>query len=247
MATISEEEVSEYKTKIVCSSIHSWIIKYICGFIGDKVFEYIDGIKYDVEEMKKTTYWRNLLGDLIKVRYREEGEWNCSDNKILFDLKFYKWRTEQYGRNRLPLKFDRFCRIFDMTIDFVNRLVEEEETISGINKLVSEYPIQNIIASMVLLYPIYEKSNDNNTDIAFSILQEIIDIEIHKYLDENIIGKEIDEVMGSNMYRQEIILKEQELKKKTDEEKKKAFEIKKKLKNGVCLIDMSNVEIEKPT
>jgi hypothetical protein len=235
MATISEEEMSEYKTKIVCSSIHSWIIKYICGI---ELFELS-------EEEEKPIHWRNVLGELIKVRNKQEGALTLKKTSEI--LKFNKWKTEEYGRNRLPLKYDRFCRIFDMTIDFVNRLVEEEETISEINKLVSEYPNQNIIASMVLLYPIYEKSNDNNTDIAFSILQEIIDIEIHKYLDENIIGKEYDEVTGSNMYRQDIIDQEQELKKKTDEERKKAFEIKKKLKKGVCVIDMSNVEIEKPT
>jgi hypothetical protein len=237
MATISEEEVSEYKTKIVCSSIHSWIIKYICG---------IEALEPSEEE-KKPIHWRNVLGELIKVRDKQESAWTLKKTSEI--LKFNKWKTEQYGRNRLPLKYDRFCRIFDMTIDFVNRLVEEEETISGINKLVSEYPNQNIIASMVLLYPIYEKSNDNNTDIAFSILQEIIDIEIHKYLDVNIVCQDNDEVIGSNTnrYRQEIILKEQELKKKTDEERKKAFEIKKKLKKGVCVIDMSNVEIEKPT
>ena len=245
MATISEEEVSTYKTKIVCSSIHSWIIKYICGT------EQLE----PSEEEKKPIHWRNVLSELIKVGDKQESAWTLKKTSEI--LKFNKWKTKQYGRNRLPLTYDRFCRIFGMTIDFVNRLVEEEETISGINKLVSEYPIQNIIASMVLLYPIYEKTNDSNTDIAFSILQEIIDIEIHKYLDEYFVGKEIDEyvyiknsqtsflkVVGdTNMYRDDIIHREQELKKKTDEEKKKAFEIKKKLKKGVCVIDMANVEI----
>jgi hypothetical protein len=232
MTTIIEKDTYEYQINIICSSIHTWIIKYISG-----------------TDKKNTIHWRKVLNELINVRDKKDDAWTLKKTSEI--LNFNKWNTKHYGRNRLPLTYDRFCRIFDLTKQFVDGVVEGVFLKSGssfkFNEVLADHPFHKIISSMVVLYPIYMNSDDTNINIGFSLLQESIDIEIHKYLNENFDFKELDDKLGYNILRETIIDQEQELKKKTDEEKKKAFEIKKKLKKGVCVIDMSNVEIEKPT
>lgn len=221
---ISEQDKSIVKG-IIGSAVHIWVLKSVATpSIGTTIFHY-----------------RQFLNHLILVSSDDDPKHTAATcmTTITKELGFNKWKTEKYGRNRLPLTPDRLKRFVEYTRNVVSEYDFEElfDTIEKLNPFDTKQekgfettPYDTLL--MVLSNPSFHRlfHDTDEIDVPYSALQGAFDAFVVAWLTKT---KTLPDI------KTEFIYKEQELKAEEEAKKKKTYKTIKAMKEGKCMVNVN--------